>query len=100
VNLGVLSSLEFDVADGGYRTIITDCAATVKQFQVTEPHPSGDLRIFFFKLSIWLELPMTLVFVFERPGIEDPWWRTLSREIIQYFGYYSIEVCSNFNLKT
>ena len=72
----------------------------MKKFQVTEPYPGGDLRMFFFKLSVWLESPMTLVFVFERPGIEDPWWRLLSREIIQYFGYYSIEVRSEINSKT
>jgi len=77
-----------------YRTIVADCAATIKKLRITEPYPGGELRIFFFKLSVWLTSPMTLVFVFEQPEINDPWWRPLAQELIKYFRYYSIEVHS------
>ena len=80
-----------------HRTVIADCVIAMKRSRITEPYPGEELRIFFFKLSVWLMSPMTLVFVFERPQINDPWWRSLAREIIQYFGYYSIEVRSNIN---
>jgi len=77
------------------RTIVADCAAVMKRSRITGSYPGEELRIFFSKLSIWLRSPMTLVFVFEHPDVNDPWWRSLSREIIQYFGYYSIEVRLN-----
>ena len=35
---------------------------------------------------------MTLIFVFEKAEINDPWWNSLARDLIRYFGYYSIEV--------
>ena len=77
-----------------HRMIVADCAATIKKLRITEPYPGGELRIFFFKLSVWLTSPMTLVFVFKQPEINDPWWRPLAQELIKYFGYYSIEVHS------
>ena len=58
----------------------------------SEPYTGGELRVFFIKLSTWLLSPMTLIFVFEKAGINDPWWRSLARDLIWYFGYYSIEV--------
>jgi hypothetical protein len=98
MSLEILSKIEAH-SSIVHRTVISDCVATMKRARITEPYHGEELRIFFFKLSVWLRSPMTLVFVFERPEINDPWWKSLAREIIQYFGYYSIEVCLIFNTK-
>lgn len=97
MNHGILSKLRVHYL--WYRTIVADCAATIKKLRITEPYPGGELRIFFFKLSVWLVSPMTLVFVFEQPEINDPWWRSLAQELIKYFGYYSIEVHSKIKMQ-
>ena len=75
-----------------YRTIVADCAATLKRLRIIEPYTGGELRVFFVKLSSWLLLSMTLIFVFEKAEINDPWWSSLAQDLIRYFGYYSIEV--------
>ena len=77
-----------------HRTIVADCAAALKKLQImdSEPYTGGELRVFFVKLSSWLLLPITLIFVFEKAEINNPWWRSLARDLIQYFRYYSIEV--------
>jgi len=44
-----------------YRTVISDYVAMMKRARITELYPGEKLRIFFFRLSVWLRSPMTLV---------------------------------------
>ncbi|CAA7266506.1 unnamed protein product [Cyclocybe aegerita] len=75
---------------------ILDECATIANKMLHE----GALYIFFNKLRIYLQSPVSLVFIFEGPskprikrghqvqGHHEPWWFKLAKELIQYFGYH------------